>query len=438
MTSETTRSLRRHGWNVLFLLGVGLVVRLLYLAVLPRSAVSIDMRGWELVFQTLDAGANPYNATNKLNWPPLWMQIVYVLGRASAFTGWSLVVWVRLFLMFIEGVLIVVLYGMLRDLDIPSHRARNLLLAGISLNPACVFQVCQHLNFDVLVALWLALSLFALVRFICVRDDSWWLLSALFLGMGILTKTVPLAMVPILAVAIRDVRNLNRLIGLFLLFVPAALGLSVVYVLGPQQVHDHVISYRSWCANFGVTGYLNAVFGEEAWRLYTRLYARFYPLVLIAMAGWIASRRVVPVRFVVLGANALMLVLPVFGTGWGGQYIYWFVPLFVVWFSIATRPERYCIGWFYLVVQLTYLVDYALNGVHGAFLMPWVPSNHWLATISRALDSVQAMTWMRTPMYLMFAALFLHAVQGMLSSCGRPPDGARAKEAAGSRFGDSP
>ena len=89
-----------------------------------------------------------------------------------------------------------------------------------------------------------------------------------FLGVGIVLKTIPLVLAPLLATG-RHLRRLTILLGLTLVLAPAIYGFSVIYTLTPWAVGVNVIGYRSIPGWFGVSGLL-ALNGQMDWvRPYT-------------------------------------------------------------------------------------------------------------------------------------------------------------------------
>ena len=81
-----------------------------------------------------------------------------------------------------------------------------------------------------------------------------WLGGCLFLGLGVLAKTVPLVLAPLLAPGGRLASRGERALGAALFLGPAALGMAVILVLAPAAVWDNVITYRSTRGYFGFAG----------------------------------------------------------------------------------------------------------------------------------------------------------------------------------------
>jgi hypothetical protein len=108
------------------------------------SARSVDLEAWKSAGDLLAHGRNPYAEPGFFVWPPLWVQILWVLQKVSTRTGLSLIWIVPIFLVVVETVLIIALVYLLRYLGYAGRR--RLVLLGIALNPVCIILVCQHGN----------------------------------------------------------------------------------------------------------------------------------------------------------------------------------------------------------------------------------------------------------------------------------------------------
>jgi hypothetical protein len=83
-----------------------------------------------------------------------------------------------------------------------------------------------------------------------------WLAASAWLGVGVLTKTVPLILAPLLVAGRRLGRRVHAL-GMLLFLGPAALGLGVLAVLTPEGVQRNVLAYRSASGFYGLSGLLH-------------------------------------------------------------------------------------------------------------------------------------------------------------------------------------
>jgi len=388
------------GWSRLAVpVAVALVARVVFLLLMPPSAMSEDMVHWNEVASVLESGGNPYNLTPHLNWPPLWMQLVFLLSKLSSWTALPLHRCVQGFLILVDCLVVAAACRLCARLGREQGVGR-IVIAGLSLNPIAVLLTCQHGNFDALVGLLVLLFNLALLAHARNDEAGDWLWACLFLGLGALTKTVTLALVPLLLTGARRMPWRHRLLGFVLCIGPAALGMSVLYVLGPREVTEHVLSYRSYGGWFGFTGLLGAA---------SPLYVRLSPVLVLAalvLAGRFVWRtpRLEPRQQVLLCALCL-LVLPALGPGYAPQYIDWFLPLLVCSYAVEDGSSwRRLLLACYAVAAATYLFEYAFFESHGSFLVRLHPTRElldfslrWSAELPQAL--------VRLPLFLCYLVL---------------------------------
>ena len=297
---------------------VSWTVRAAFVLLMP-PAFSEDVTHWVEVSQALEQRQNPYSVTNHLNWPPVWMQVTWAIGRLSAASQLPFVRVLQLVLILIESAGIVALFALARRIA-PAANIRGVMLAGIALNPIAILLVCQHGNFDVLVGLWVVLFATQLVLFQRRQDSSDWLAACLFLGLAVLTKTVPIVLAPLLAQGARRLAAKTRWLGAVLVLGPVILGVSIIYVLDPSGVARKVISYRSFGGYFGISGFALRWGLPEAgaW------WATAFPWLLLGALGFIGLRlwRHSPLqeRDLVLLPALLLAVVPALGPGYAPQY----------------------------------------------------------------------------------------------------------------------
>jgi hypothetical protein len=394
--------------TVTFVLALGLAVRLLFIFVTPPNVFSADMAAWQTVVALLHRGQNPYQLTKYLSWPPFWMQILFVLDRVALALNISLFQAVRAFLLVCEGLTVVLTAQILaRSLAMTNNRA--LLTLGFALNPVAVLLVCQHCNFDLIVALWVLLFILAQVNFQTDGGASDWLASCLFLGLGVLTKTVPIVLAPILLVGIRRLNWRERVLGFTLLVGPAALALSVLYALAPTAVETNVLGYRSFPGWFGITGLLEVVNLHQLATLYTRASSWLFGTAFIGLSVLLARRsRLLPSELVLLCALILMSVV-IFGPGYGPQYISWYLPLLVASWAFWRGRWRVALVLLGAVATVTYVTEYALFPSHGMLLIRMGWAGEW---IRRSSDwSTQAMqSLIRLPLFIAYLFAFYSGV----------------------------
>jgi hypothetical protein len=260
------------------------------------------------------------------------------------------------------------------------------------------------------------LSIAALLRFGVSEHPVDWLFAALALGIGILTKTIPMILVPLLMAGWKKLENRTRILGAILLVGPVALGLSVLFALVPRAILQHVIQYRSLGGVFGVSGILAATVNPQPARM-VRLALLLILGGIVLLASVQAARRGVgdPARLILLCAFLLMSII-VLGPGYGPQYVAWFLPLLILTansFDIAWR--RILMLWGSIAV-VTYVLEYSLLPSHGALLFHLI-SARYLAWAG-ALTTPGGLTLLRLPLFLSYCLLWGKA-GALLSSDGR-------------------
>jgi hypothetical protein len=351
----------------LSVLAVAWMVRLLFTILLPSYAYSWDISSWEKVASLLGTGENPYATTTFLNWPPLWMILLYGMARVSEWTGLELITVIRLVLVAFES-LVIVLTGVLLSRISPGAPVRTILLFGMALNPVAIFVICQHGNFDVIATAFVAAGLVALVSHGSSRDAVDWLLACLLFGLAILTKTYPVALTPLLVPGARIASWKERAFGGVLLAGPAALGMAVLYALEPEAIMRNVLRYRGGRPEtFGLSG-IAEVF-DIGWLQGIGHLAG--PLLVAAvLAGTVAAwwwREPEP-RKIVLAAALILLAIPTLGPGFGAQYVVWFIAFFVAGYASGSRRMKAAL-WLSLVVSsVTYFILYGYLRDLGQFM----------------------------------------------------------------------
>jgi len=413
--SRAPRASSPHRRDLLILLTLLLVPRLCFIAATPAQLGSVDLRSWEYVTDYLLKGGNPYAASRdnredrragvagKLNWPPFWLQILFGLGTLAALTSTALAMWIKLFLVTVEAVMVCLLYlYMRRCLRVEAVVA--ILAVGICLNPAAIFQTVVHCNYDVLVSVWVLAFIYALSRFSETREESLWLLAALFLGIAIWAKTVPVALTPLMFFGWKGISRAGRGVGVFLLFGPAAVAVSVIYVLSPGPVGDYVLSYRSIGGHYGVSGLL----GLSGLRALAGPVGVFLQgvigLGLVAVGFFAARQSSLGKRDILVLAILILVAIPTFGPGYGPQYLYWYLPLLCAYFPVTGTRNRRLMLALMAVVVVTYTVEYTLLGSHGQVYRVFVQSAE-LRDLGERLGGPAQQTLLRLPLFLGSIAL---------------------------------
>jgi len=391
--------MRGHIKQFLLFLAVSWLFRLLWLA-LFYDRYSYDMVTWTITGNIMLAGLNPYHDA-LLCWPPLWMQLIYLFEKISQYTTWPFKEVIRGFLILTETALAGILYAALIRFT-KAKEAGKLLILGIALNPIAIFQVCQHGNFDVLVGFWVLLAVCMLLRFQEQHEARFWLFACFALGMGALTKTVPLSLAPLLLLSARKLKLTELVLGAAFLLGPILLGMSIVYVLTPQDILTKVIEYRSTPGHFGFTGLFAIFDAQKLLALWPRLFELVYGAGWLALAGWLLTRETLGKLQIVSLAGGLLLGVCTLGPGYGLQYIYWFMPLLMLQYALAERKDRIFLLALYAVAAITYAILYAMNYVaYGAFLLD-LTRNETLVKWGDIISTPTAETLICLPLWILY------------------------------------
>jgi hypothetical protein len=399
---------------------VGSVVRLLFIFLTPADVYSADMSAWQVVVAVLQRGYNPYQLTKFLSWPPFWMQVLFGLGRTATALHISLFQAVRAFLLVCEA-LAVLLTALLLTRATPSSTHRMLLIIGFALNPIAIFLDCQHCNFDILAADFVLLFIILQMSFQENGRATDWLASCLCLGFGILTKTVPLVLAPLLLVGLRTMTLRERLLGLCLLVGPAALALSVLYALAPSAVESNILAYRSFPGWFGITGLLDVANLHPIAEWYTRASSWLFAasLGLVSVTLWRRAR--LQPSELVLYAALLMMSVVIFGPGYGSQYIFWYLPLLVASWAFWPGSWRVALLGLAVVGTFTYIEEYGLLQSHGMLFIRMGLGGSWLQR-SKDLGTPGVQSLVRLPLFIAYLALFFTGVRSLRRSLRDPQE----------------
>lgn len=377
-------------------------VRLIFLLLLPAGVASVDLHSWQTVAGELRAGRNPYHTTTFLNWPPLWMQIVAAIDNASQVLRVPFTTLLRLFLIAADVTGVVAAHRLAVFID--AKKPRTIVLLGLALNPISILLVCQHANFDTLVALAVMLAVSAVLRFERSGNPVDWLYATLATGFGILAKTIPIILFPLLFVRWKTIDDRTRLLGALLLVGPVALGLSIVFALAPDDILQKVIQYRSLGGVFGASGILAATVNPFIGRLVRIALLLALGTIVVMAAVRMARRDSNDPRSLILLAAFLLVGIILLGPGYGPQYIAWFLPLLALTatsFDAAWR--RVLVAWG-LVAVLTYIAEYLLLQSHGALLLHLFPQTNFAWTTRLATSS--GLTLLRLPLFLAYCVLW--------------------------------
>lgn len=449
--------------DLAIVLGVSWIVRAAFVAAIG-DAHSLDVEYWQGALRAREEGTNPYE-TGVLNWPPLWLEVIVTLNAIANRIDVSFFDVLRVYLVAVESAIVMTLYFTLVSAGAMRSAVRRALLVGIALNPVMIILVCQHGNSDVNVGLFVTLSCAALIAYHRSRDVVLWLVGCLFLGLGILAKTTPLVLAPLLAPGARLATRTGRALGATLLLLPVTAGLGVIGVLVPRATWENVIQYRPRSGNFGFSGSFQAVstttnrhqaaaiaalglaaLGLWLWpRLRSRApsrteryllvltlamalvlalaeilerlsidvrshYADAFTLGLLALVVWLGYRlwREPPLDAAVTFTLVAVIFMSVvaFGTGYGAHYAPWFLPALVATYVLLDDAWRRLLLVAYVIAAATYVVEYAFVGFLGAFAMPLFGDPAWVADVGDWLEE-EPQNWgvVRLPLFAAYVVV---------------------------------
>jgi len=453
------------------IIGIAWIARAAFVVAIGDTQ-AVDVDHWRGALAALDDGRNPYE-TGVLNWPPLWLMIIVSLDYVAGVVEigfWSVL---RIYLVLVESVLVVTLYATLTSFGAGRRSVRRALLAGVALNPVAIILVCQHGNSDVQVGLLVTLAVAALAAHERSRDIVVWLGGSLFLGLGILAKTVPLVLAPLLAPGARLASNSGRALGAVLFLGPAALAVAVIFVLASSEVWDHVIGYRATRGFFGLAGMLEESGAIEArfavvsigalgaltaivvvWRARRpaspgAVFALVAATVIVA-ALWLveAAERFtiggvrerydtaftvgVVVAVALLGrrlwreeppalprlfllAAVLLLAIVAFGPGYGPQYAYWFLPALVATYVLLDDGWRVLLRVAWIVGALTYAFEYAVVDYLGAWARAVFGDAAWVTDAGAYLSTPHHLVIYRLPLYVVYLLLIAAGIERLVA-----------------------
>ena len=385
------------------LLSFSIFLRLLYLVFFWWAPGSFDLQSWHKVTALLEAGKNPYIETELLNWPPLWMQVLFVSSKVAHFLQLPFSIILRTVLIFFESATEALLFiTLLRFIDI--KKAFAIVFFGMVCNPICILLVCQHSNFDVIVGFFILLALFFIVSYQKTANESYWLAATLAIGLGILTKTIPVLLIPVLFYNCKRRTPIANGLGLILTLLPATIGMGVIFSLAPDAISVKVLQYRSYPGYFGITGLLVKWGVGDFIPIYSGLFAFFtFGLMLYLTIFYARVSNVAPKIFYATSLFCLIIV-PALGPGYALQYISWFIPLMAVFYSFSEGKIKTLILCFYAVAIISYAIQYLFQTSLGG-LIPILSQATWAIDFDVHLSTRTSSTIYGLPLFLLYLTI---------------------------------
>jgi hypothetical protein len=337
-------------------LGLALIVRLLPAALLPVGA-GYDIESFELVAEALLDGQDIYSAASVMGRHPYLPFQMYLVGAsmmASRATQIPFVVLVKLPPILADVAITALVYRVCRRRGSLVGDASAWALA-YALNPISILVSAYHGQFDSIPVL------FLLTAWYLWQFGQRYTRSALALGMGIVSKTWPVVLLPIVFIRARSRRSKLGYVaiafGIPMLFTAIYLMAfhgKVLPLLGRALTHTGVPGY------WGITGLLalggnSSELAESIAASYTASHR--WILFCAGLGTLWATRRQSGLDALV---TTILGVLAV-SAGMGLQWLLWVVP-----FALLSGDTR-GLKWYSLTGSV-----YLLLQLYGLHFSPWV------------------------------------------------------------------
>jgi hypothetical protein len=378
-----------------------------------HNRLSADLNDWRLVAtKALPAGVNPYEGYRGfylLNWPPFWMEVLWSVGRFSQRWNLDFLHCIRTVLIAGDVIVLLCLRRLLTVLE-PSRSFQRLLLVGYCLNPQLMMLTVQHGNFDAFAVAWILGGIINLIQFRRSGQSVDWLCAAGCFGMGAFTKTFPLLLWPLLVCGIEKISWRNRMLGAAMLVLPAALALAPLYVLSPEKIAANVIGYRSFGASFGITGLFTLAGWDHILQSYSHGFSFAFLCTLVVLGLLLRIRPISREEDFVLLAAVILLSAFTLGPGYGAQYWFWVIPLFLICHARYPGKFRTLILWAGVIITTTNVFEYAVDGELGRFWFNWFQSESVMNFGDKMTDSPALQALIRLPMTIATLTLLSVAI----------------------------
>jgi hypothetical protein len=181
--------------------------------------------------------------------------------------------------------------------------------------------------------------------------------------------------------------------------------MGVLFSINPTGARS-VVSYNSIPGFFGITGLLDAAHLTSAADLYVSSFRALLLAVLVVVAIRCARDGAPHGAQFVRTAVVLLAVIPVWGSGYGPQYLLWLIPPLVVLWPEASLAERRLCAALWIVGAITFIEEYAFLPSHGAFAFS-LSNASWIRSVSDWASTPAHQTLTRLPLFIGLVTLTL-------------------------------
>lgn len=388
------------------ILAVLILSRVLFIILMPAT-YSKDLHAWLAVMELLKNGENPYYS-GVLNWPPVWMQVLFVIQKVSDWTTFSKIHLIQSFLIFGECLAVSLAYHIAIKIELKS-RFQNAFFLAWAINPICIFLSCQHCNFDIFVGFWILGFIYLMMQYFKDKEAHYWLAACFCLGLGILTKTIPFVLSPVLMIGLQQRKKGLNIFGLLLLLMPVTIAMSVIFTLSPEAVSDNVLSYRSMAGWYGITGLMNVMNQHQLLEWYRNI----SPYLIMVMMFWtsycVYRKDALSARQLIVLVLTVLIFLTTFGPGYTPPYILWYLAPTIIYYFIAPAFTKVWLIVGLVILVLTYTFEYAFFPSHGYFISYFDKSKSLIDFCEMVSQSANQ-TLIRLPMFAFYILFFIRLI----------------------------
>lgn len=198
--------------------------------------------------------------------------------------------------------------------------------------------------------------------------------------------------------------------------------MSVIYVLTPAAVFNHVLEYRAKGDFFGFPGLLHLMGIDEFSAFFDRA---FYILGIGTLAltwRYIWLKHSFGNRETVLYIALVLLAIPALGPGFGSQYCYWFMPFLIIAYACYSGVWQKLLIGLAFTAAITFIIDYGLNSAYGSNFscVFFLPHTATIANWETWMDSSSHQTIARIPLFIGFLTVLAFGARMLLLSLNAP------------------